>query len=217
MTTRRLQAAVSLAAIGAAFPGVLSACGDPSEGSSTEISFGGTAGRGGGAGTRGSVGRAGTGGSAASSGSAGTSSGGAAASSGSAGTSTGGAAASGGKAGTSSGGAAASGGKAGASGGAVGQDAATEGGGGCPASAPADNSDCNSRGQACQYGQVRCVCEGGGTPEWNCSSGGGGGSSGDGGSCPPDEPNDNSPCSSPDLECDYGQNQCGCYGGAWRC
>ena len=200
MRTKRLDGAITLAALGAAFSGVLSACGDSSEESGG--AGGAAAGRGGGAGTRGSLGRGGAGGAAASAGRGGTSTGGAAGSAGSGGTSTGGTAGSAGKAGSSTGGAA-------------GQDASS---GACPATAPDDGSSCMDRGQVCTYGQLRCFCGGGGNPDWNCSSGDGGGTVGDaGGTCPPSEPADNSPCSSPGLQCDYGQNQCGCFGGGWRC
>jgi hypothetical protein len=75
----------------------------------------------------------------------------------------------------------------------------------------------------CDYRRNDCVCESG---AWSCDGFTQGNDDDDadagttdngGGSCPAQEPEDDSDCSEPGTMCDYGQNSCGCFGGAWRC
>jgi hypothetical protein len=91
----------------------------------------------------------------------------------------------------------------------------------CPASAPAQYSQCYDVGLACPYPNIgTCNCESPGT--WFCNTGAGSGGSsggGSGGGCPP-EPT--SPCTTPGLMCSYaaacGAVECVCNGGGgWGC
>lgn len=64
----------------------------------------------------------------------------------------------------------------------------------------------------------------GGAGGWSSGSSGAGGSAGRGstggstnGSCPSQQPSDGDSCSSDGTRCSFGNSECGCYGGAWRC